>query len=996
MDLIVVVGSEFGWLNAHEVFLQWITWSFKAQFCWGYLSLSCIRRETKQSTWSSSLKHFKCETSGHFRRFQDLTSWLRDHPPLPPFPLSWSRNRTRLELLDLSGYRMTSKFCKDLRFLFAAASKNHTGAVTFNSIAWLHLDFHVHLFPTASSSPAQSLKDLLTQNFTHLRHLSLRACRGLADVALRAVLRKLPRLRHLDLLEVSALRNLIHASASFSKFRFEMIWAFGLGFYLILFEFDFSPHLCVGFLFLDLYVSRLLGLLLLLLPRLLLCHTHLCHTIFVTHHLSHTTLWHTHTPSFTHTHLCHTIFVTHHLSHTTLWHTHTHHLSHTPSFRHIFVTHHLSHTTLWHTHTPSFTQSFVTPSLSLTIFHTHHLSDTSLSHTIFHTKLCHTPSFTHNFVTHDLSHQALSHTIFHTQLLSHTTSFTHNFFHTRLCQTQLCHTQSFTHTHNFVTHTHTPSFTQSFVTHHLSHKSLSHTIFHTKLCHTQLCHTPSFTPSFVTHNFVTHHLSHTTLWHTHTHHLSHTSLSHHLCHSPSFTHTIFQTHLCHTPSFTQSFVTHHLSHTTLSHTIFHTKLCYTQLCHTPSFTHDFVRHNFVTHTHTIFHTQLCDTHTYTIFHTDLCHTIFLTHHLSLHDFVTHLLSHTTLSPAQTHNIVVHNIVTRHLSHTIFVTHTHKHTIFHTPCLSHTHTQLFPYNCLTDRSSTISFVYLSFPIPLELLFLLLGRSWLVGLSGHLICLCHFSRTCLNLHSSTRQSCHGSAAAWAWDASAGQLGTEKFRSHRVKVWEFPCGSLWRGEATSAFGGQVRSFLAPILQGQRQCVGMDMHGFQIRWVRDKGSKRTSVCSWSQTYLLWHRQWRCRPSINSCFTHQVLEQLLLPELFAQPGEGQMRPAPLSFVVLAHCDIQARDQFDGWQRNPRMLINVEFLNWKMNIDEYSILRSVEGLSEDQLDFLWYPVNFRSKPLSLRNVGQMTSWAEHEQVFPRACASLRHLDLSGAMFRGLK
>jgi hypothetical protein len=69
------------------------------------------------------------------------------------------------------------------------------------------------------------------------------------------------------------------------------------------------------------------------------------------------------------------------------------------------------------------------------------------------------------------------------------------------------------------------------------------------------------------------------------------------------------------------------------------------------------------------------------------------------------------------------------------------------------------------------------------------------------------------------------------------------------------------------------------------------------------------------------CRPSINSCFTHQVLEQLLLPELFAQPGEGQMRPAPLSFVVLAHCDIQARDQFDRWQTRLRMLINLAFLN---------------------------------------------------------------------------
>ena len=89
-------------------------------------------------------------------------------------------------------------------------------------------------------------------------------------------------------------------------------------------------------------------------------------------------------------------------------------------------------------------------SLSHAIFVTQHLS-----HTIFHTQLCHTPSFTHNFVTHHLSHATLSHTIFHTPL---------------------CHPPS--------------------LTHHLSHTTLSHTIFDP-----QLCHTPSFT-----HHFVTHHL----------------------------------------------------------------------------------------------------------------------------------------------------------------------------------------------------------------------------------------------------------------------------------------------------------------------------------------------------------------------------------------------------------------------------------------------------------------------------------------------------------
>ena len=132
------------------------------------------------------------------------------------------------------------------------------------------------------------------------------------------------------------------------------------------------------------------------------------------------------------------------------------------------------------------------------------------AHTIFHTQLCHTPSFTHNFVTHHLSH-----TTFVTQSLSHT-PLSHNLFHT-----QLCHTLSLTH---------------NFVTHSLSHTTWSHTIFHTQLCHThslshttlshtlfstQLCHTLSFT-----HNLVTHHLSHTTF---------HTQL----CHTPSFTHTIY-------------------------------------------------------------------------------------------------------------------------------------------------------------------------------------------------------------------------------------------------------------------------------------------------------------------------------------------------------------------------------------------------------------------------------------------------------------------------
>ena len=158
---------------------------------------------------------------------------------------------------------------------------------------------------------------------------------------------------------------------------------------------------------------------------------------------------------------------------------------------------------------------------------------------------------------------------------------------------QLCHTPSFTHnfvTHNFVTH--------NFVTHHLSHTTLSHTtlspttlshtIFHTQLCHTSLCHT------FVTHNLVTHHLSHTTL--------SHTSLSHTIFHTHNFvTHHLSPTTL---PSFTHNFVTHnfvthnlvthHLSHNFVTHLFVTHHLSHSQLCHTPSFTYNFA----------IFHTQL--------------------------------------------------------------------------------------------------------------------------------------------------------------------------------------------------------------------------------------------------------------------------------------------------------------------------------------------------------------------------------------------------------
>ena len=121
-----------------------------------------------------------------------------------------------------------------------------------------------------------------------------------------------------------------------------------------------------------------------------------------------------------------TIFVTHHLSHTTLSHT---------IFHHTILHPHLCHTPIFHTqlcHTPSFT----TPSYTH-IFVTHQ-SFTQLCHT----QLSHTPSFTHNFVTHHLTPTSLSHTpIFHTTL-SHTT-LSHTIFHHTILRPHLCHTPIF-------------------------------------------------------------------------------------------------------------------------------------------------------------------------------------------------------------------------------------------------------------------------------------------------------------------------------------------------------------------------------------------------------------------------------------------------------------------------------------------------------------------------------------------------------------------------
>ena len=103
----------------------------------------------------------------------------------------------------------------------------------------------------------------------------------------------------------------------------------------------------------------------------------------------------------------------------------------------------------------------------------------------------------------------------------------------------------------------------------------------------------------------------------------------------------------------------------LSHNLFHTQLC-NSLFHTPSFTHH-LSHTFC---RTLFHTQLSHRPSFT------------------HNFVTHQpFCHT---PSFTHNFVTHNS---------------------------SHTTIF-----TSRSSTTSFVFPSFPVPLQRLSLIIGRNW----------------------------------------------------------------------------------------------------------------------------------------------------------------------------------------------------------------------------------------------------------------------------------
>ena len=400
----------------------------------------------------------------------------------------------------------------------------------------------------------------------------------------------------------------------------------------------------------------------------------------------------------------------------------------------------------------------------------------SWSHTIPHNLVAHHLS-THSFVT------TLSHTIFHTTL-SHTTFHTHDLVTHHLSHTQPFHTPSFMHTHNFVTHTHTHTIFHTslchtpFFTHHLSHThsfvTHTHTIFHI-----QLCHTPSFTQ-----NFVTHYLSHT-------HRLNFvTSYPASFCVAGvalAHIHLRFEWQVC-----THNFVTHYLLLTALSHPSFthtHTQLCLAwQAWHLATSTRVWrgrrgtcgnglalvarlawsplvargakalcvasvalgdidvpfawqtwhlatstcVPRGKAWHPSTFVWRGMCGT-SGTRSDTALWHLVTSTFHLggrrhrpwfpvagvalmALGSALSHVtLSHTTPSHAELSQL--------------FHTPLFHRKLFHKP-IFHTHTQLFHvHNFGTPNSFTnTSCVFPSSLVVLQLLFLIVGRCWLVGLSG----------------------------------------------------------------------------------------------------------------------------------------------------------------------------------------------------------------------------------------------------------------------------
>ena len=192
------------------------------------------------------------------------------------------------------------------------------------------------------------------------------------------------------------------------------------------------------------------------------------------------------------------------------------------------------------------------------------------------------------------------------------------------------------------------------------------------------------------------------------------------------------------------------SHTTYSHTttcpLTHTQLVLTQLAHT-QLTHTQLTHTQLVHTHTqlchtqLFHTQLYATLPQRFFYTQLCHT-----QSFAHNFDTHTQSFTR--SFVTNNFVIHNSFTHtQLCHRqCFAHNSFTHNLSHTQLF---HSQPFTHNSFTHNSFTHNFVThthnsshttlkmidpppspLPCSVPFQPLFLSIGWSWLVGLSGPL--------------------------------------------------------------------------------------------------------------------------------------------------------------------------------------------------------------------------------------------------------------------------
>ena len=215
---------------------------------------------------------------------------------------------------------------------------------------------------------------------------------------------------------------------------------------------------------------------------------------------------------------------------------------------------------------PLVTSTFISRGSFTHNFVTHHLVTHHLSPTIFVT-IFHTPSFTHHFVTHHLLHTTLSHTIFHTQLchtpslsrghhLSHTMAPRHFAWQAWHLETSTCVWRGRRGACCTWWRAWSPLVARGTAPLCVAGVALGDMHLHFTW---QAWHWRTWSPLVarsatpLCHNFVTRSLSHTTFTHNfHTHHLSHTTLSH--THHLSLSHNIFHIRLCHTHTHTPFFL----------------------------------------------------------------------------------------------------------------------------------------------------------------------------------------------------------------------------------------------------------------------------------------------------------------------------------------------------------------------------------------------------------------------------------------------------------